>query len=119
MDAMTHPITLTAQNFDQTVEKAPIILVDFWAAWCGPCRMVAPILEELAKDYAGKVWVGKVDVDTEPMLAQKFGAFSIPTFIAFKWGQPVGKFVGAYPKPAFLDVFQKLINLKEDLAAHA
>ncbi len=108
------PIKLTDENFDEMIQKAPIILVDFWAAWCGPCRMVAPILEELAEEYKGKVWVGKLNVDENPQTAMKYGATSIPTFWAFKNGKPVGRFVGAYPKPAFVDVFKKLIEIDPD-----
>lgn len=116
MEAQTKPVTLTSDNFDQMVEDADIMLVDFWAPWCGPCRMVGPILEELAAEYTGKVWVGKLNTDEHPAIAQKYGATSIPTFWAFKWGKPVGRFVGAYPKHAFVDVFKKLIDLKpEDL----
>lgn len=114
LEATGKPIKLTDENFDKTIQEAPIILVDFWAAWCGPCRMVAPILEELAEEYKGKVWVGKLNVDENPQTAMKYGATSIPTFWAFKNGKPVGRFVGAYPKPAFVDVFKKLIEIDPD-----
>jgi thioredoxin len=116
MEALEEPIKLDKENFDKVIEDAPIILVDFWAPWCGPCKMVGPVLEELSKEYSGKIWIGKLNTDDYPEIAQKYGATSIPTFWAFKWGKPVGRFVGAYPKPAFVDVFKKLIDLKpEDL----
>ena len=108
------PTDLTTETFDTFIEKTPIVLIDFWAAWCGPCKMVAPILADLAAEYEGKVWVGKVDTDKHPQLAMKFGATSIPTFWAFKDGEPVGRFVGAYPKPAFVDIFKKLVELDMD-----
>lgn len=110
-EAKTVPIHLSDETFDEFVSQTPIVLVDFWATWCGPCRMVAPILEDLAKEYSGKVWVGKVDTDKYPRLAMKFGASSIPTFWAFKEGKPVGRFVGAHPKASFVDIFKQLIDL--------
>lgn len=105
------PVNLTDESFDKFIKNTPIVIIDFWAAWCGPCKMVAPILKDLAAEYEGKVWVGKVDTDRYPQLAMKFGATSIPTFWAFKDGEPVGRFVGAYPKPAFIDMFKQLIDL--------
>ncbi|MHA2252185.1 MAG: thioredoxin [Candidatus Kariarchaeaceae archaeon] len=112
--ANTKPVDLNTENFDSFIANTPIVLVDFWAAWCGPCKMVAPVLAELAEEYQGKVWVGKVDTDKYPQLAMKFGATSIPTFWAFKEGEPVGRFVGAYPKPAFIDMFKQMIELDMD-----
>jgi len=108
------PINLTGESFDKFIEHTPIVLIDFWAEWCGPCRAVAPVLKELAKEYEGKVWIGKVDTEDQPQLAMKYGATSIPTFWAFKEGIPVGRFVGAYPKPAFIDIFKQLIDLDMD-----
>lgn len=105
------PVTLTNETFDEFIQETPIVVVDFWAEWCGPCKMVAPVLSELATEYKGKVWVGKVDVDNQKELAMKYGATSIPTFWAFKEGEPVGRFVGAQPKPAFEDVFKQLLDL--------
>jgi thioredoxin 1 len=113
-EATTKPVNLTDETFDDFIKNSPIVLVDFWAIWCGPCKMVAPILEDLAAEYSGKIWVGKVDTDKYPQLAMKFGATSIPTFWAFKEGEPVGRFVGAYPKPAFVDIFKQLIKLDMD-----
>ncbi len=86
-------------NFDELVlQSDKPVLVDFWAEWCGPCRMVGPIVNELADDYAGKLVVGKVDVDSNPGIASKFGIRNIPTILFFKGGVVVEKHVGAAPK---------------------
>lgn len=96
---MSKPITIDDGNFDQNVLQAEIpVLVDFWAAWCGPCRMVAPIVEELAQEYEGKVGFAKLDVDQNPKTAGKYGIMSIPTLIIFKNGEPVSHLVGFRPK---------------------
>ena len=93
-------IELTDANFDEIVMKSDKpVLVDFWAVWCGPCRMVGPIVEELSRDYEGKAIVGKVDVDSNPNISMKFGIRNIPTLLVFKNGQVVDKQVGAVPKP--------------------
>jgi thioredoxin 1 len=94
-------IELTSQNFDATIAKGTY-LVDFWAPWCGPCRMVAPVLEQIADEMDGKAIVAKVNVDLQPDLAQRFKVMSIPTMIAFKDGQAAGTLVGAHPKAAIL-----------------
>ena len=89
-------VTLTKENFDKEVLESKIpVLVDFWATWCGPCRMVAPIMEQLAEHYEGKVKIAKVDVDENPDLASKFGIMSIPTVILFQDGKAAAKDVGA------------------------
>ena len=92
------PIMLTDSNFNQTVEKYPLIVVDFWAPWCGPCRMVSPILEQLASELAGKVVFGKLNVDENPRIASTFGIHSIPTISIFKNGRAIDGFVGAASK---------------------
>jgi thioredoxin len=92
------PVLLTDSNFNQEVEKYPLIVVDFWAPWCGPCRMVSPVIEQLAKELAGKVVFGKVNVDENPLIASAFGIQSIPTITIFKNGKAIDGFVGAASK---------------------
>lgn len=89
---------LTDSNFHEFVSRNRLVLVDFYADWCMPCRMLAPIVEELAKDYAGKVLVGKINVDENPASADLFQVFSIPTLIIFKLGREVERIVGFVPK---------------------
>ncbi|MCC9137954.1 thioredoxin [Pontibacter silvestris] len=91
-------IEITDANFDEIVNSDTPVLVDFWAEWCGPCRMVGPIVEELAGEYEGKAVIGKVDVDANPQISSKFGIRSIPTLLVFKNGEVVDKQVGAVPK---------------------
>lgn len=95
-------VEVTNDNFGTTVAKSEVpILVDFWASWCGPCRMVAPVLEELADELDGKLRIGKVNVDENQELAMQFRVSSIPAFVLFKNGQAVDRAVGAMPKGAF------------------
>ncbi len=92
-------ITITDANFDELVLKSDKpVLIDFWAEWCGPCRMVGPIVEEIAKEFDGKAIVGKVDVDSNPNISMNYGIRNIPTLLFFKGGQIVDKQVGAVPK---------------------
>ncbi len=92
-------IKLTDQNFEQEVLHADLpVLVDFWASWCGPCQMLAPVIAEIAEEYAGKVKVGKVNVDEQPNLANRYGIASIPTVMLFKNGEVVNTSLGYRPK---------------------
>jgi len=92
-------IEVTDANFEEVVLKSEVpVIVDFWAEWCGPCRMVAPVVEELSHDYEGKVLVTKVDVDSNPNVAMQFGIRNIPTILFIKNGEIVDKHVGAAPK---------------------
>ena len=92
-------ITLSDDSFENDVLKSDLpVLVDFWAEWCGPCKMIGPIVEELADDYDGKAVIGKVDVDANPEVSAKFGIRSIPTLLVFKNGEIVDKQIGAVPK---------------------
>ena len=92
-------VELSESNFSQEVIKSPTpVLVDMWATWCGPCRMIAPIVEELAGQYQGKVKVGKLNVDDHPQVAAQYGIMNIPTLLIFKGGQEIDRIVGAQPK---------------------
>jgi thioredoxin 1 len=92
-------VTITDANFSKEVGEADLpVLVDFWAPWCGPCRMVAPVVEEIAKEYSGKIKVGKVNVDDAPGIATQFGIMSIPTLMVFKGGKVMENRVGAMNK---------------------
>jgi thioredoxin 1 len=94
-------VTITDDNFANEIEGSDgLVMVDFWAAWCGPCRMVAPIVEQLATEYSGKVTVGKLDVDSNQRTATRFNVRSIPSILFFKDGKLVDTVVGAVPKPA-------------------
>ena len=92
------PIVVSDRNFDQTVKNYPLIVVDCWAAWCAPCRAIAPIVEELAKEYSGKVVFGKLNVDENPETAQRYGVMAIPTLLVMKEGKEVDRVVGVLPK---------------------
>jgi thioredoxin 1 len=94
-----HPIEITDANFEQEVVKSDVpVLIDFWAVWCGPCKMIAPFVEQLAGEYQGKVKVGKVDVDNNPNISMQFGIRSIPTLLVFNGGKVVDQIIGAVPK---------------------
>jgi thioredoxin 1 len=93
------PIEVTDANFDQEVLSSDKpVLVDFWAVWCGPCKMIAPLVEEIAREYNGKLKVGKLDVDSNPDVSLRFGIRSIPTLMVFKAGKVVEQIIGAVPK---------------------
>jgi thioredoxin 1 len=98
MSSISEPIVLTDSNFASEVTKYPIMLVDFWAPWCGPCRMVSPIIEQLSREYSGRVAFGKVNVDENRRIAASFGIQSIPTLMIFKGSKAVDVIIGAMPK---------------------
>lgn len=95
---------LTTAEFDAAVEAAPLAMVDFWASWCGPCKMLSPLVEALAEQYDGKALVAKVNVDEEPDLAARFGVMSIPTVVFLKNGREFDRKVGVMPPEAFTSV---------------
>jgi len=108
---MTKPIVLTEETFGSNVEKVKgVVLVDFWATWCGPCKMIAPIVEQIAQEQEGKLTVGKLDVDANAQIAMKYGVMSIPTLILFKDGQPAERLVGYMPKERLMAKIGKHIN---------
>lgn len=92
------PLNLDDSNFAQTINKYTLLLVDFWAPWCGPCRMMSPIIDQVGKEYIGKLVVGKVNVDENPNISAQFGISSIPTLILFKRGQVVNNIIGSVSK---------------------
>ncbi len=104
-------LEITDKTFDETVLKSdkPVV-VDFWAAWCGPCRMVGPVIDELSNDYDGKAVVGKVDVDANQEFAAKYGVRNIPTVLIFNKGELVGRQVGVAPKNVYAEAIDKLLN---------
>ncbi len=104
---MATPIDITESNFEtEVLDSSTPVLIDLWAAWCGPCRLVAPIVDEIASDYEGRIKVGKVDVDAEPGLAVRFNALSIPTIVLVKDGQVVASAIGARPKAQLVEALE-------------
>ena len=103
-------LQITDASFEEVVLKSDKpVLVDFWATWCGPCRMLCPVIEELATEYEGKVVVGKVDVDNNQEFAGKYGVRNIPTVLVFKDGEVVGRQVGVAPKKTYTDALDSLL----------
>jgi thioredoxin 1 len=108
---VTQELTLTEQTFDEEIKgAAEPVLVDFWATWCGPCKMVAPILEEIAEEQSGKLRVAKIDIDENPELARRFEVMSVPTMILFKEGEPQRRIVGAKGKAQLLQELSPYID---------
>ena len=108
---MANLLEVTDANFDQEVKQSNVpVLVDFWAVWCGPCQVLGPIIEEVARDMSGKVTVGKVNVDENPAVSQKFGIMSIPTIMIFKNGTVVKQFIGVQSKETLVGELTKLVN---------
>jgi thioredoxin 1 len=110
---MSNPIELTDDNFEAEVLKSDKpVLVDFWAVWCGPCRMLGPTVEEISKEYEGKLKVGKLNVDDNSRMASQYGIMSIPSLLFFKGGQVVDQVVGAVPKKQLIDKLDKILDKK-------
>ncbi|MHB8360574.1 MAG: thioredoxin [Thermoplasmataceae archaeon] len=104
------PIELNDENFMKSVASEKILIVDFWAVWCGPCRYLSPVIEELANEYSGKVTFGKLNVDENPKVSAQFNIRSIPTVLMFKDGKIIDTSIGAVPKPMLDARIKKLLN---------
>lgn len=102
-------VTITAENFESLKNGELPLVVDFWATWCGPCRALGPVVSELAKEYDGKIVVGKCDVEDNDDIAAAYGVMSVPTLLFFKNGEPVEKKVGALPKNKLKELFERLL----------
>lgn len=107
---MAHPTHLTDDSFTNEINAGKVVLVDFWAAWCGPCRAIAPIMDELAGEYDGRATIAKVDVDSNPRVAMEFGIRSIPALLIFKGGKVVDTIVGAVPKAYITEKLNAQLN---------
>jgi len=103
------PITLTDSNFEQALKENPLLVVDFWAVWCGPCRMVSPVIEQLSSELAGRAVFGKLNVDENPQISRAFGIQSIPTIAIFKNGKAVDAIVGAVSKSQMQSTISKYL----------
>ncbi len=107
---MAKPIAITDDEFEQKVLKSDVpVVVDFWAPWCNPCRVIAPILDELANEYEGKLTIAKVNADENIRWMSQFGIQSIPTLVVFKGGKEVNRLIGSRPKTAYKEVFDKVV----------
>ncbi len=108
---MSKPVVLSDASFKNSVEGTPgLVLVDFWATWCAPCKMIAPIVEQIANENEGKITIGKLDVDANGQTAMRYGVMSIPTLILFKNGQPVERLVGYMPKERLMNKIRPHMN---------
>lgn len=106
---MSKPLTVTDSTFeDEVVKSDKPVIVDFWAVWCGPCKMIAPILEEVATEYDGKLKVAKIDVDSNTRIASQYGIMSIPTLLFFKDGKVIDQVIGAIPKAQLVNRLEKV-----------
>jgi thioredoxin 1 len=115
---LDEPIHVTDAAFDKTVLQSPIpVVVDFWAPWCGPCKMVAPTLEKLAKEYAGKLLVAKVNTDENPEWAMKYGVQGIPTMLFVANGKMIHRQVGALPEPMLRDIVSQFMDVVQNVKA--
>jgi thioredoxin 1 len=111
MSDHTHPVTLTADNFQSEVlNSSQPVLVDFWAAWCGPCRLIAPIVDAIATEYEGQVKAAKLNIDDYPELATQYGVHAIPTLLLFQAGRPVDQIVGVATKGAIAAKLDRLLE---------
>ncbi|MCS7094503.1 MAG: thioredoxin [Thaumarchaeota archaeon] len=104
------PVDLTDANFDEFVKSHGLVIVDFWAEWCMPCRFMAPVVKDLAKEMAGRVVFAKLNVDENPRTAARFGIMSIPTFMVFRGGKPIDAIVGAMPKQKFKSMIERYLS---------
>ena len=108
--ASLNVMELSDSAFDQTIAESKLpVLVDFWAEWCGPCRRIGPLVEELAQEYSGKITVAKINIDEHQKAANKFGVQSIPTLMIFKGGQLAERIVGAVPKDTLVEAIQRVL----------